>query len=86
MYNIISRYMEKLTKEDVFNFAKKNNILLSPEELDFTYLFVKKNWQIVIANPESLNIERYKDKFSPENLKKIDNLFKEYSKRYKGYL
>ncbi len=86
MYNIIERYMEKLTKEQVESFALHNNIVLSEEELDFTYQFVKKNWATVIANPSSLNLDRYKDKFSEENLIKIKKLFKEYSIRYKNYL
>ena len=47
--------MDHLTKEQVESFAKKNNINLSEEELDFTYLFVKKNWATVIANPNALN-------------------------------
>lgn len=86
MYNIIERYMNKLTKSDVDTFAKKNNIFLNEEELEFTYQFVKKNWQTVIANPNSLNLDRYKDKFSEENLLKIKKLFREYSIRYKNYL
>ena len=78
--------MDHLTKEQVESFAKKNNINLSEEELDFTYLFVKKNWATVIANPNALNLDRYKDKFSEENLIKIKKLCKEYSIRYKNYL
>lgn len=42
MYNLISRYMARLTKEDINNFALKKNANLSPEELDFTYDFIKK--------------------------------------------
>ncbi len=86
MYNIIERYMNKLSKTDVDNFAQKNNIFLNAEELDFTYQFVKKNWHTVIANPSSLNLDRYQDKFSEQNLIKIKKLFKEYSIRYKNYL
>ena len=86
MYNIIERYMNKISKTDVDNFARKNNIFLNEEELEFTYIFVKKNWQTVIANPTALNLDRYRDKFSEENLVKIKKLFKEYSTRYKNYL
>ena len=86
MFNIIERYMNKLTKDDINNFALKNNIFLTEEELDFTYVFVKKNWQTVIANPNALNLERDQDKFSEENFIKIKKLFKEYSTRYKNYL
>ena len=64
MFNIIERYMNKLTLDDINNFALKNNISLSAEELEFTYIFVKKNWQTIIANPSSLNLDRYTDKFT----------------------
>lgn len=86
MYNLISKVMMRLTKEDVNNFALSKNIVLSPEELDFTYLFVKKNWEQVIKNPNLLNLERYQDKFSSENFIKIKKLFNEYSSRYQAFL
>ena len=86
MFNIIERYMNKLSIDDVNNFAQKNNIFLSPEELSFTYQFIKKNWQQILANPSILNLDRYKDNFSEENLIKIKKLFKEYSIKYKNYL
>ena len=86
MFNIIERYMTKLSIEDVNNFAIKNDIHLSNEELDFTYAFIKKNWQPILSNPNMLNLDRYKDKFSEENLIKIKKLFKEYSIKYKNYL
>ena len=34
-----------MTKEDVDKFARKNNIYLCEEELDFLYRFVKKNYE-----------------------------------------
>ena len=78
--------MNRISKEDVNNFAQKNNVTLSESELDFTYDFIKKNWQPILANPNMLNFDRYKDKYSPENLEKIKKLFKEYSIKYKNYL
>ena len=75
MYNIIERFMNKLTKEDVNNFALKNNVTLNSEELDFTYAFVMKNWQVLIKNPNMLDLDKYKNKFSEENLLKITRNF-----------
>ncbi len=86
MYNLIQKVMMRLTKEEVNNFAISKNINLSSEELDFTYEFVKKNWEQVIKNPNLLNLERYKDKFSPDNFVKIKKLFNEYSSRYQAFL
>lgn len=86
MFNIIERFMNKLTIDDVNNFAQKNEVFLSNEELEFTYAFVKKNWQTVLASPNSLNIERYQNMYSPENFEKIKKLIREYSIKYKNYL
>lgn len=86
MFNIIERYMEKLTIEDVNNFASKNHVHLNEEELNFTYIFVKKNWMTILKNPNLLNLDKYKEKFSEENFLKIQKLVKEYTMRYKNYL
>lgn len=86
MYNLIKAYMGRMTINDVNNFAISKNIHLSPEELTFVYDFVSKNWEQVIRNPKLLNLDRYKDRFSPENFKKIKKLFLEYSARYSSYI
>ena len=86
MFNMIERYMNKMTKEDVNNFAIKNNVNLSEEELDFTYQFVKKNWKTLVSNPNMFHFERYKNHFSEENYHKIDHLIKEYLTRFSHFL
>ncbi len=86
MYNLIQRVMLNLTKEEVNNFALKKNVYLSDEELDFTYNFVKKNWEQVIKNPSLLNLDRYKNQFSSDNFTKITKLFNEYSAKYQAFL
>lgn len=86
MYNLIKRYVEKMTKEDVKNFALSKEIHLCDEELDFVYIFIKKNWEQVIKSPNMLNLDRYKDHFNPDNFIKIKKLFNEYSSRFKGLI
>ena len=86
MYNLIKAYIGKMTIQDVNNFAVSKNIFLSPEELQFVYDFIRKNWEQVIRNPKLLNLDRYKDKFSPDNFVKIKKLFMEYSSRYSSFL
>ena len=78
--------MLNLTKEDVNNFALSKNVYLTEEELDFTYNFVKKNWEQVISNPSLLNLERYKEHFKPDTFAKIVKLFNEYSSKYQAFL
>lgn len=86
MYNLISRYINKMTIEDVNNFALKKNINLNEEELLFTYEFIKKNWNQMLSNPNILNIDRYKDKYTLENFNKIKILYKEYYSKYHRFL
>ncbi len=86
MLNLIERFMNNLTQEQVNNFAVSKNVLLSEEELEFTYNFVKKNWRSIISNPTLLNIERYQNKYSKENFTKIKQIFLEYSQKYQKFI
>ena len=86
MYNMIERYMKKIKKEDVSNFAIKKNITLSDDELDFSYNFIKKNWDKILSNPNLLNMNRYKNQFSLENYQKINELIKEYYSKYRYFI
>ena len=86
MYNFISRYMNKITMEDINNFALKKNIYLSENELTFTFEFVKKNWNQILSNPNMLNIDRYKNIYNKENFNKIKILFNEYYSKYHKFL
>ena len=85
MYNLVKRYMDNLTIDQVRDFAIKNNVELSEDELTFTYDFVKKNWELIFRNPNLLNLERYKDRFSETNYQKIQKLIQFYYQKY-GYL
>ena len=67
---------------DINNFALKNNIYLSKEELDFIYKYIKENYLLLIDNPDNFNINDYKDKFSEDNYNKINSLINEYKTKY----
>ena len=78
--------MKILKKEDINNFAIRKNIFLNNDELNFTYDFIKKNWQDIIKNPHMLDIDRYQNKFSQENFPKVKQLLKESIQKYSSYL
>lgn len=79
MFNIIESYIKKLTKEDVNNFAIKNDIVLTSDELDFTYNFVKNNYQEILVKPNNFDFSKYQEKFSNDSYLKIEALIKKYS-------
>jgi len=78
MQDMISYYIEKLTKEDIKKFALQKQINLSPNELDFTYNFIKNNYQVVLSNPHSFDFSLYQKHYSKDNFNKINNLIKIY--------
>ena len=45
MYNMIDKYMQNITKDDVDKFAKSKNVFLNESERNFTYTFIKKNYK-----------------------------------------
>lgn len=75
-----------MTIEDVKNFALKKGANLSENELNFTFNFIKSNYQNILKNPSLLDLERYKDKYSKENYEKIVKVFNEYNQKYSRYL
>ncbi len=86
MFNMIDKYMQSITKDDVNNFAKSKNITLSESELNFTYAFVKKNYKEMLKNPNLFKIDRYKDHYQGNNFEKIKKVYIEYFSKYQRFL
>ena len=86
MYNIIERFINNMTIDDINNFALKKGVNLSQNELEFTYNFIKQNYKTILNNPKLLDLERYKNKYTKENFEKISKVFQEYFQKYSHYL
>ena len=86
MKDLITNYIEKLTKEEIMNFLNKNNINLNEQELDFTFNYIKNNYKTIINDIDSFNIDRFKDKFREEIHVKLTNLINEYKNKYGNLL
>lgn len=86
MYNIIGSYINRLTKDDIANFAHQKGANFSSREVDFTYDFIKKNWQSILNNPNMFDIDRYQNQYSPENFQKLKKVFNEYLQKFSSYI
>lgn len=86
MYNLVEKYIKNMTIDDVKNFALKKGANLSESELNFTFNFIKNNYQNILKNPSLLDLERYKNQYTKENYEKITKVFQEYSQKYARYL
>ena len=78
MINMVEPYINKMTKEDINNFALNNNIRLNNNELDFIYNFIKTKYKDILNNPNNFNLVKYKNNFSNENFIKINAIVNRY--------
>lgn len=78
MINMVEPYINKMSKEDINNFALNNNIRLNNNELDFIYNFIKNRYKDVLNNPNNFNLVKYKNNFSNENFIKINAIVNRY--------
>ena len=86
MFILIERYINNMSIHDLNNLAVSKGIVLSSDELDFSYDYIKKNWKNVLSNYSLFDFDKYKDKFSEENFIKIKKLIREYTIKYSSYL
>ena len=83
--SFIKNYTKKITKNDIINFSKKENIELNSDELNIIYDQIHNNIDNLIKNQEK-EIEKIKDKLSNTTYLKLLNLVKTYKEKYKDYL
>lgn len=86
MFILIKRYIDNMSIHDLNNLAISKGIGLNDEELEFSYNFIKKNWQNILSNKGLFDIDKYKDRFSDDNFRKIKDLYKEMLFKYSSYL
>lgn len=86
MNSLIGQYVNKLTINNINDFAVKNNIYLNENELN-VLLNVAKNHYREILDGNDLGVTNYlKDNLSKDNYDKVIILYNEYKNKYQGYL
>ena len=85
MHKLIENYVQNIRKKDIYDFALKNDILLTEKEQDILYHYLQNNWEeILYGNSRdfvSLENQIDKDKFL-----KIKDLFDVYFEKYHNLL
>lgn len=71
---IIKSYVKQLTKDDIIKFAKKNDIILTNDELNLIYQAIKNDYDNILANPE-LALKNAQKKLNPNTYNKIYELY-----------
>ena len=78
MIYFIEKYISNLTIEELYQQALKQGIHLSEEELNFSFNFIKENYQEILKNPANFDFQNYAGYYSEENFNKINNLINSY--------
>ncbi|MGN0973107.1 MAG: hypothetical protein ACI4OT_00025 [Bacilli bacterium] len=86
MYNnLIKKYLNILTKEDIKKYSLKNNIILSDSEIDILYDTLKNNNNIdlLLSNNYDVVFKKIEPYLNNKNYVKIKNIFLEYKNKFK---
>ena len=78
----IKKYVDILTKEDILKFASLNDVELSSNEVDIIYNVIKNEWKTIVFDDYKIILNKYKNNFSVEKLKKIEELILLYKNKF----
>lgn len=82
---LIKQYINKLTKQDIVDFALKQGIILTDKELEVIYNEIKYNFDELFYNTECV-LNKRKDKLEHTTYLKIKELILIYKEKYRNYL
>lgn len=83
---LIKRYVDKITINDVYNFALKENIKLNDDEANIIYSYIKNDWKKIVFDDYKPILEKAKPKLNNETYLKIEELIIKFKNKYKYYL
>ena len=78
MNNLVKKYVDSLTKEDIKNFANKEGIEITNNEINIIYSTIKNNIDILLSKDALNFIKRYQSHLSDEVYDKIIEKYNKY--------
>ncbi len=86
MNTLIKQYINKITINNINDFAIKNNINLNEKELNILYDVIKQRYEEVLYQDDSVIKSYLKEHLTSENYDKVIKLYNEYRKKFGDYL
>ena len=77
---IIMEYIRKLNRNDIINFANKQGITLSNDEVETIYYYIKHENRRILNKDESILVEA-KDKLNDNAYNYLEKLYYKYKDR-----
>lgn len=85
MKGLIKNYIDKLTIDNLKEFALKNDINLTNDEFEYLLKLTKDNFEDILVN-ENKYLDMIQNNINQNEFIKIKELFLYYKKKYQGYL
>ena len=82
---IIKKYIDKITNNNIYEFALKNNIILNNEEINYIHKLINIYWNDILKNNDDILL-KIKDKFDNNKYEQIKKLYYEYKNKYINYI
>ena len=85
MHKLIENYIQNIRKKDIYDFALKNDILLTEKEQDILYHYLQNNWEEILYG-NSRDFVSLENQIDKEKFLKIKKLFDFYFNKYHNLL
>ena len=79
---LINEYVNRMSLEDVNNFALKNGIILKDNEIKLIYDHIKNNWRTIVFGNSRGILDDLKEKLDSTSYQKIESLYIYFKNRY----
>ena len=71
---LIENYIKQISKQDILEFASKNNIQLEKQEQDILYHYLKNNWQDLLYGNSRSIFKELEEKLGSEKFNILKSL------------
>ena len=82
----IEKYVKKMSINDVYKFAKKNNVELTDNEANVIFDAIKEDWETLVFGNHNVILDKNKNKLNSNLYNKINELILEYKNKYSELL
>lgn len=75
---LIQSFIKKITKNDINQYAKKENIQLTEKEVEIIYYYIKTKYKIFLKGNQEELLKEIKPQVQPKTYQKILELYNQY--------
>ena len=79
---LLEKYIDKITKEDINNFALSKGVMVSEHDLDVIYNYVKRDYKTFVYGNQRAILDKLKEEVELGTYNQIELLFLQYKDKF----